>query len=203
MRGRFIVFEGIDGAGKSSHLAEAMEILSIAGKDPLLTREPGGTVLGETLRDLLLNQPMTAQTECLLMFAARQQHIQETIEPAVAAGRWVLCDRFTDSTYAYQGGGRGFDVEKIRQLETWVQADFAPDHVLLFDLDPAEAARRRAKARAADKFESEDLAFFSRVREAYHERAAQKPWVYHFIDSALPPEIVKVKVSNLITSICF
>ncbi len=203
MRGRFIVFEGIDGAGKSSYLADAMQVLEAAGKHPLLTREPGGSPLGEILRQLLLNEPMTPETECLLMFAARQQHVQQTIEPALAAGRWVLCDRFTESTYAYQGGGRGFSVEKIRQLEAWVQGEFAPDHVLLFDLEPQEAAKRRAAARAADKFEKEDLSFFARVREGYLERAAQKPWQYHFIDSSLPKEEVKVKVLNTVTSLCF
>ncbi len=201
-RGRFIVFEGIDGAGKSSYLPDVMNALTQAGKNPLLTREPGGTPLGEVLRNLLLNQPMTPETECLLMFSARQQHIQQVIEPALASGRWVLCDRFTDSTYAYQGGGRGFKIDKINDLERWVQGDFAPDHVLIFDLDPVEAARRRLAARAADKFESEDLDFFQRVRAAYLDRAVKNPSLYHFIDSALPPEEVKAKVLNTVLTHC-
>jgi dTMP kinase len=203
MKGRLIVFEGIDGAGKSSYLADAMAVLSAAGKEPLLTREPGGTPLGETLRQLLLNDPMTPETECLLMFAARQQHIQQTIAPALASGRWVVCDRFTDSTYAYQGSGRNFPWKKIQQLEAWVQGEFEPDHVLLFDLEPKEAAMRRASARAADKFENEDLQFFERVRDGYLERAARKPWAYHFIDSSLSKEKVKAKVETIIISLCF
>jgi dTMP kinase len=201
-RGRFIVFEGIDGAGKSSYLQDAISALAAAGKNPLLTREPGGTPLGESLRALLLNEPMTPETECMLMFAARQQHIQQVIEPALAAGRWVLSDRFTDSTYAYQGGGRGFQTEKIQDLERWVQGSFKPDHVLIFDLDPLEAARRRAAARAADKFESEDLHFFQRVRAAYLDRAAKNPSQYHFIDSAQLPQEVKAKVLNTIVTCC-
>jgi dTMP kinase len=201
-RGQFIVFEGIDGAGKSSYLPTAMAVLEKAGKNPLLTREPGGTKLGEQLRALLLNEAMAPETECLLMFAARQQHLKEVIEPALAAGRWVLSDRFTDATYAYQGAGRGFSIEKIEVLENWVQGPLRPDHVLLFDLDADEAQNRRAKARSADKFEQLDLAFFNKVRAAYHARAAQNPKAYHTINTALTPDEVKALVEKTIISIC-
>jgi dTMP kinase len=201
-RGQFIVFEGIDGAGKSSYLPTAMAILEKAGKHPLLTREPGGTKLGEQLRALLLNEAMAPETECLLMFAARQQHVKEVIEPALAAGRWVLSDRFTDATYAYQGAGRGFSIEKIQALETWVQGDLRPDHVLLFDLDANEAQIRRGRARSADKFEQLDLTFFNKVRAAYHARAAQNRGAYHIIDTALTQDEVKVLVEKTMSSIC-
>jgi dTMP kinase len=201
-RGRFIVFEGIDGAGKSSYLPIAMAVLERAGKHPLLTREPGGTKLGEQLRVLLLNEAMSPETECLLMFAARQQHLKEVIEPALAAGRWVLSDRFTDATYAYQGAGRGFSNEKIQTLETWVQGTLRPDHVLLFDLDADEAQNRRAKARDADRFEQLDLAFFNKVRAAYQARAAQNPSAYHTVNTALTEKEVKAIVEKTILTIC-
>jgi dTMP kinase len=202
VRGQFIVFEGIDGAGKSSYLPTAMSILEKAGKNPLLTREPGGTKLGEQLRALLLNEAMAPETECLLMFAARQQHLKEVIEPALAAGRWVLSDRFTDATYAYQGAGRGFSIEKIEILENWVQGRLRPDHVLLFDLDADEAQKRRAKARSADKFEQLDLAFFNKVRAAYQARAVQNPKGYHTINTALTQDQVKAMVETTMLSLC-
>jgi dTMP kinase len=201
-RGQFIVFEGIDGAGKSSYLPTAIAVLEKAGKNPLLTREPGGTQLGEQLRVLLLNEAMAPETECLLMFAARQQHLKEVIEPALAAGRWVLSDRFTDATYAYQGAGRGFSIEKIQTLETWVQGTLRPDHVLLFDLDADEAQSRRANVRSADKFEQLDLVFFNRVRAAYTARAAQNPQAYHMVNTALSHEKVKALVEQTMLSIC-
>ena len=155
-RGRFISFEGIDGAGKSSHIDALAAALRAQGHTVQQTREPGGTPLAEQLRSLFLHQPMDALTEALLVFAGRRDHLRCVIQPALAAGQVVLCDRFTDATFAYQGGGRGFDTAVLAQLETWVQADDAgglvqPDLTLWFDLPPAVAARRRAAARDADR----------------------------------------------------
>jgi dTMP kinase len=197
-----IVFEGIDGAGKSSYLPDAMAVLQAHGCEPVLSREPGGTALGEALREMLLHQTMAAETECLLIFAARQQHLKQVIEPALAAGRWVLCDRFTDATYAYQGAGRGFDLNRIALLEQWVQGAWRPDHVLLFDLDPSLAAQRRSQVREADKFERLDHAFFERVRAAYLARAEKMPNQYHSIDTKQSQDEVRVIVNKIITSIC-
>ncbi len=205
-RGRLIVFEGIDGAGKSSHLQATQLQLQAAGIDPVMTREPGGTALGEQLRELLLHEPMAPATECLLMFAARQQHLSEVILPALQRGRWVICDRFTDATYAYQGHGRGFSLEKIARLEAWVQGDtlpnFQPDHTLLFDLPPQEAATRRQIARNADKFEQLDLEFFTRVREGYRQQIAKRPEAYSVVDSrpaqAEVAECVRQVIADLI-----
>ncbi len=197
-----IVFEGIDGAGKSSYLPDAMAVLQAKGCEPVLSREPGGTALGEALREMLLHQTMAAETECLLIFAARQQHLKQVIEPALAAGRWVLCDRFTDATYAYQGAGRGFDLNRIAVLEDWVQGAWRPDHVLLFDLDPGLAAQRRSQVREADKFERLDQSFFERVRAAYLDRAAKMPNQYHAIDTNQSQDKVRAIVNKLIISIC-
>jgi dTMP kinase len=199
--GQFIVFEGIDGAGKSSYLSDAFGVLQQANKNPVLTREPGGTELGEQLRELLLNKPMAPQTECLLMFAARQQHLSELIWPTLSVGHWVLSDRFTDATFAYQGAGRRFGDTKIAQLESWVQGGFRPDHVLLFDLSPDEAQERRAKAREADKFEQLDLDFFNRVRDAYLSRAQASPHIYHIINTAHPQEVVRQQVVSTMQAI--
>ena len=177
--GRFITFEGIDGAGKSSHITALADWLRARGCEVLLTREPGGTPLAEGLRALFLQQPMDALTEALLVFAGRRDHLRVVIEPALERGALVLCDRFTDATFAYQGGGRGFDAAVLAQLEQWVQAGPAglrqPDLTLWFDLSPALAAQRRAAARDADRLEREDLAFFERVHQAYAERAAAAP----------------------------
>ena len=164
MPGRFISFEGIDGAGKSSHIAAAADWLRARGHEVVLTREPGGTSLAEQLRTLVLEAPMDPLTETLLVFAARRDHLQTLIEPALARGAWVLSDRFTDATFAYQGGGRGFGLAVLAQLETWVQQDRQPDLTVWFDLPPATAAERRAAVRAPDRFEAQDLAFFERVR---------------------------------------
>ncbi|HZH05243.1 MAG TPA: dTMP kinase [Lautropia sp.] len=172
MTGRFITFEGIDGAGKSTHLPRFAQSLREQGIAVLVAREPGGTVLAELIRDWFLNQVTDAQTEALLAFAARSDHLTRRIRPALAAGQWVVCDRFTDSTIAYQGGGRELGTERVQELERWLRPSLEPDRTYLFDLDPAVAAQRRAKARAADRFEAEDLAFFERVRQAYHARAA-------------------------------
>jgi dTMP kinase len=183
-RGRFITFEGIDGAGKSSHIEPLAAWLRERGHSVLVTREPGGTPLAEKLRALVLNEPMDALTESLLIFAARRDHLQNVIEPALDAGTVVLCDRFTDATFAYQGGGRGFDHEVLAQLEDWVQAGRQPDLTLWFDIAPALAAERRAAARQPDRFESEDAVFFSRVRSGYAARAASEPQRFVRIDAA-------------------
>lgn len=175
MSGRFVTVEGIDGAGKSSHLQALAERWRAQGQEVVVTREPGGTPLAERLRELVLNQPMDALTEALLVFAARRDHLQQVIEPALARGATVLCDRFTDATFAYQGGGRGFDLAVLATLERWAQQRRQPDLTLWFDVPPAVAAARRSAARAPDRFESEDLAFFERVRAAYAERAAAAP----------------------------
>jgi dTMP kinase len=168
--GRFITFEGIDGAGKSTHIEPLAQSLQARGEAVLCTREPGGTVLAEHLRRLVLQEPMDGVTETLLVFAARRDHTQRVIAPALARGEVVLCDRFTDSTFAYQGGGRGQPLELLRALEDWVHDGLQPDLTIWFDVEPRIAAERRAKARVADRFEAEDLAFFERVRAAYLAR---------------------------------
>ena len=184
VRGRFITFEGIDGAGKSSHIEPLAAWLSGRGHAVLVTREPGGTALAETLRGLVLHQPMDALTESLLVFAARRDHLVVAIEPALEAGTTVLCDRFTDATFAYQGSGRGFDLRVLSQLEAMVHHGLQPDLTLWFDLPPAVAAQRRAAARAADRFEAEDSAFFERVQAGYAARAACDPDRFRRIDAA-------------------
>ena len=171
MRGRFITFEGIDGAGKSTHIAPVAAKLRAMGHAVRVTREPGGTPLAERLRDLLLNEPMDALTESLLVFAARRDHVQQVIEPALARGEMVLCDRFTDATFAYQGAGRGFDGSVLKALESWVHADLQPDLTLWFDVSAEQAAERLAAARAPDRFEQQDTAFFQRVCDGYRLRA--------------------------------
>ena len=173
--GNFVTFEGIDGAGKSSHIDALAAALRQRGQTVLSTREPGGTPLAEALRSLFLDHEMDALTEALLVFAARRDHLRTLILPALAQGSTVLCDRFTDATFAYQGAGRGFDLSVLGELENWVQQGRQPDLTLWFDLDPALAAQRRAAARAADRLEREDLAFFSRVSHGYAERAAAAP----------------------------
>jgi dTMP kinase len=186
MRGRFITFEGIDGSGKTTQLAAAAAALRAAGVDVLETREPGGTALGEALRALLLQHPMSPLTETLLMFAARVEHIDEVIVPALGTGHWVLCDRFTDATYAYQSGGRGIAPEWIASLEGWAHPTLQPDLTVVVDLDPQQAAIRRARVRSADRFEAEDVAFFERVRAVYLERARSDPRRFLVVDGARP-----------------
>ncbi|UCH17709.1 MAG: dTMP kinase [Burkholderiales bacterium] len=188
---RFITFEGIDGAGKSTHIAVVAQRLRQRGDEVVVTREPGGTELAEALRELVLTRPMDSLTESLLVFAARRDHLQRVIEPALAAGQTVLCDRFTDATFAYQGGGRGFDLGVLRTLEQWVQAGRQPDLTLWFDVPAALAAERRAQARAADRFEGEDLAFFERVAEGYRQRIAAAPQRFARIDGARPLDEVQ------------
>jgi dTMP kinase len=175
MTGRFITFEGIDGAGKSTHLAALEAWLRQRGQEVVRTREPGGTALAEQIRELLLHQPMDALSETLLVFAARRDHLCQCIEPALARGATVLCDRFTDATFAYQGGGREFDLDVLAHLESWVQEGRQPDLTLWFDLPPGMAAERRRAVRVADRFERQDEAFFERVRAAYARRMAQSP----------------------------
>ena len=175
MSGRFITFEGIDGAGKSTHVESVAQRLRERGADLVQTREPGGTPLAESLRDLFLHQDMDGLTEALLVFAARRDHVQRVIAPALAAGRTVLCDRFTDASFAYQGGGRGMDVQVLGTLAQWVQQGREPDLTFWFDVDPAIAAGRRAQARDADRLEQLDLDFFTRVREGYQRRAEAAP----------------------------
>lgn len=189
-RGKFITFEGIDGAGKSTHLAYVADLLREGGRNVVVTREPGGTPLGEKLRELLLHEKMHLETEALLMFAARREHLAEVIEPALARGDWVISDRFTDATFAYQGGGRRLSLDKLDALERWVHPDLQPDLTLLFDV-PLDVARARLDAaREPDKFEREKADFFEATRKEYLRRAAQFPQRFCIIDSTRPiPEI--------------
>ena len=181
--GKFITLDGVDGAGKSTHLGFVADWLRGQGKEVIVTREPGGTPLGESLRELLLHRDMDADTELLLMFAARQEHLAGLILPALARGAWVLSDRFTDASYAYQCGGRGIAVERIAALEAWVQRGFQPDLTLLFDVPAEVAEARRSAAREADRFEREADSFFNRVRNAYLERAQAEPQRIHVLDA--------------------
>ena len=181
--GRFITLEGVDGAGKSTHLGFVADRLRARGHEVVVTREPGGTPLGETLRELLLHRDMDSGTELLLMFAARQQHLAELIQPALARGAWVVSDRFTDASYAYQCGGRGLDMSRVAALESWVQQGFAPDLTLLFDVPAEVAETRRAAARTADRFEREADSFFNRVRRAYLARADAEPGRIRVLDA--------------------
>ena len=196
MRGRFITFEGIDGAGKSTHLEWFAAQLAARGVEVVLSREPGGSELAETLRALLLGAAMSPETELLLIFAARHDHLERTVRPAMARGAWVLCDRFTDSTYAYQGGGRGMPLERITTLESWVHPGFAPDRSYLFHVDPALAAARRSRARAADRFEAEDFAFFSRVAEGYARRIAADPGRFFVVDGTQSVSVIRAELEQ-------
>lgn len=200
MRGKFITLEGIDGAGKSTHIEYLAECIRKRGAAVTVTREPGGTELGEKLRELLLNRDMHADTELMLMFAARCEHLKRRILPALASGEWVLCDRFSDASYAYQGGGRGIPADRLVILERWVQDDFQPDLTLLFDLEPQAALVRRSAQRDADRFEAQELAFFARVRDAYLKRAAAEPTRFRIIDSGQSRELVRVKLEKIIAN---
>ena len=203
MRGKFITLEGVDGAGKSTHLDWLAERITAAGKKVQVTREPGGTPLGEELRKLLLTQPMHLETETLLMFAARREHLHQLVLPALAAGTWVLSDRFTDATFAYQGGGRGLDLGRIEILETWVQQGLQPDLTLVFDLSVEEAKRRRLAATSApDRFEQEDLEFFSRVRSVYLARAARYPQRIKLIDAGRSIAEIRKILEEILLSSC-
>lgn len=205
---KFITFEGVDGAGKSTHLAWFADVLKQRGLDVVVTREPGGTPLGEQLREILLNRNMSIGTEALLMFAARLEHIEQVIKPALLAGKWVISDRFSDASFAYQGGGRGLSWEKLSQLEQWVHPDLQPDLTLFFDV-PVEVARQRLRAPASarpnnvslDRFEQEQADFFERVRAGYHRRVQEHPQRYIVIDAAQTLEKVKQKLEEIISII--
>ncbi|MFZ2269168.1 MAG: dTMP kinase [Azonexus sp.] len=203
MKGKFITFEGIDGAGKSSHVEWLAEWLRAQGKTVRVTREPGGTALGEKLRSMLLNDAMHLETETLLMFAARREHLAQVIEPALAQGEWVICDRFSDATYAYQGGGRGLDRSKFLTLEHWVHGHLHPDLTLLFDL-PLDIARERIAlaSRVLDRFEQERADFHERVRQAYLERAHTNPSRMSVIDANNTLENIRKVLEQIVTTNC-
>lgn len=201
-KGKFITFEGIDGAGKSTHVGGVATYLRGLGKTVITTREPGGTPLGERLRELLLHETMHLETEALLMFASRREHIAQLIAPALERGDWVISDRFTDASFAYQGGGRKLSLDKLRALEQWVHADLQPDLTLLFDV-PLEVARQRLdKGGALDKFEQEQQDFFAGVRDVYLKRAAQFPQRMRIIDSTQPIASVNGQLEQLIAALC-
>src|SRR6185503_10219332 len=203
MRGAFVTLEGTEGVGKSTNLAFAERYLRSRGIDVLTTREPGGTALGEKVRHWILDDDhgaLTAEVETLLMFAARAHHLQRVIEPALAAGRWVLCDRFTDATFAYQGGGRGADRRFLETLETAVQGGLTPDLTLLLDA-PLETGRSRIRERAPDHFEREREPFFERVRAAYLERAAREPKRIKVVNAAVPLDGVRAQIETLLAEL--
>ena len=201
MRGRFITVEGSEGVGKTSNLEFIRAYLEQQGQEVVVTREPGGTPLGEDIRGLLLghrHDGMASDSELLLMFAARAEHIAKVIEPALAAGRWVLCDRFTDATYAYQGGGRGIDFAHIAQLEQWVQGDLRPDLTLLLDVTVAVGLARAGARSAPDRFEKEQVAFFERVRAAYLALAGMHPQRYRAVDTTRTLAEVQVDITEIL-----
>jgi dTMP kinase len=204
-RGKFITFEGIDGAGKTTHLSWFREHLeqkvAAAGRAVVMTREPGGTPLGESLRELLLHERMDLETEALLMFAARREHLAQVIEPALAHGDWVISDRFTDATFAYQGGGRGLPRDKLETLERWVQGGFEPDLTVLFDLPPETASERRGAARSPDKFESETDAFFARTRAEYLRRAEEAPYRFAIVDASQSIERIRKVLGDVLDAL--
>lgn len=204
-RGRFITLEGIDGAGKSTHAAWLVEALAARGRRVVATREPGGTPTGEAIRGFLLHEAMTHETECLLMFAARREHVARVIAPALARGEVVLCDRFTDATFAYQGAGHGVSTTLIAQLATLVHGDCNPDLTLLFDV-PSAVSRERldrvaARGRALDKFEREERSFFDRVRDCYLARAAAEPTRFRVIDSTRPVVDVRAELTRIVEAL--
>jgi dTMP kinase len=198
-RGRFISFEGIDGAGKSTQHAWLVQYLRDRGRAVVATREPGGTPLGEKLRSLLLAEPMHLETEALLMFAARREHIAQVIEPALARGDWVICDRFVDASFAYQGGGRGLDWDKLKDLADWVLGDLEPDLTLIFDA-PVAIAQQRLHAATAnpDRFEQEQADFFEKVRAAYIRIARENPNRVRLIDATQTPAEINKSLENII-----
>ncbi len=199
--GKFITFEGIDGAGKSTHIDFVADLLRARGLNVVVTREPGGTPLGEKLRELLLHEKMHLETEALLMFAARREHLAEVIEPALVRGDWLISDRFTDASFAYQGGGRGLDHDKLETLEKWVHPTRQPDRTLLFDV-PVSVARERLDAtREPDKFEREKANFFRATREEYLRRAAEFPQRFRIINSQQPIPDIQAELRKIITTL--
>jgi dTMP kinase len=204
MRGKFITFEGIDGAGKSTHLAWLAEWLQGRGIKVRITREPGGTDLGEGLRQLLLDrgQRLHPETEALLMFAARREHLDKVIVPTLTAGLWVLCDRFTDATFAYQAGGSGTAWDKIEALEHWVQGNLQPDITILFDVAPEIGRRRSGRIKNPDRFEQEQGEFFQRVRQAYLRRAHEHPGRIHVIDAGASIADIRQELGRRFLVIC-
>ena len=200
-KNKFITFEGVDGAGKSTHLTWFADALRQRGLDVVVTREPGGTPLGEQLREILLNQAMSAGTEAMLMFAARLEHIEQVIKPALRAGKWVVSDRFSDASFAYQGGGRGLDWNKLKQLEQWVHGDLQPDLTLFFDVPVEVAKQRLANNASLDRFEQEQADFFECVRAGYHKRVQENPQRYAVIDAAKTLNEVKQQLEKIISSV--
>ncbi|MDR3158073.1 MAG: dTMP kinase [Zoogloeaceae bacterium] len=206
-RGKFITLEGIDGAGKSSHVRWLGDFLRARGHEVLLTREPGGTPLGEKLRASLLSEAMHPETEALLMFAVRREHVAAVIAPALARGGWVVCDRFSDASFAYQGGGKGVDRRRLQALENWVHGEGAsqpcmPDLTLLFDV-PCEVARQRIvlAGRPLDRFEQEDARFHDRVRHAYLEQARKYPERFHVLNGELSLAEVRARLVHIFTGL--
>ncbi|MFA6121585.1 MAG: dTMP kinase [Sideroxydans sp.] len=200
-KAKFITFEGVDGAGKSTGLDWFAEALRKRGIDLLVTREPGGTPLGEQLREILLNQPMHVETEAMLMFAARREHVEKVIRPALQRGTWVISDRFSDASFAYQGGGRGVPLAKLEQLEQWVHGDLQPDLTLLFDI-PIEVARQRLSNNVSlDRFEQEKGEFFERVRQAYLARATKSPQRISVIHAEKSLQEVQQELANIVASL--
>lgn len=197
-RGKFITLEGMDGAGKSTHIPNIIDALKARGVEVVSTREPGGTRLGEQLRALLLHDAMHPETETLLMFAARREHIANVIEPALKGGAYVLSDRFTDATYAYQCGAKGVTSNKIKQLEKWVQGSLQPDLTLLFDVPVEISMKRLISAREPDKFEREDAAFFQKLRQAYLTRASENPTRFRVINANQALDKVKAEVNKML-----
>lgn len=204
-RGRLITLEGIDGAGKSTHVGFIADAMSARGVNVLTTREPGGTVLAEQLRTLVLHTPMSHDCELLLVFAAREDHVANVIRPALARGDWVLCDRYTDATFAYQGGGHGVDALRIDTLARWVHADCEPDATLLFDVPAAVSRERLARAagqgRVLDRFEQEQGDFMSRVRDVYHARARSDPGRFRIVDSTRPLDVVRAELAAIVEAL--
>jgi dTMP kinase len=201
MTAKFITLEGMDGAGKSTHIPSIIEMLKARGREVVSTREPGGTPLGERLRELLLHEAMHAETETLLMFAARREHIANVIAPALERGAYVLSDRFTDATFAYQSGAKGVSANKVEMLEQWVQEDLQPDITLLFDVPVEVSIARLAGARSPDKFERESADFFTRIRNAYLDRASKNPQRFRVIDGGKSLEEVAKAVKDIIATI--
>lgn len=199
--GKFITFEGIDGAGKSTHIAFVAACLQQAGHSVVTTREPGGTALGEQLRTLLLHEAMHVETEALLMFAARREHLAQVIEPALARGDWVISDRFTDASFAYQGGGKKLAVDKLENLESWVHPHLQPDLTLLFDVPPEVARARLDACRTPDKFEQEQADFFIASRKEYLRRAQQYPQRIRVIDASHSIESIREELELIVASL--